>query len=45
MGHRRPSHEAAAVERFMPELPGGTLTVLHTDIENSTSLTRHLREQ
>src|SRR2546426_9702672 len=29
----------------MPELPGGTLTVLHTDIENSTSLTRHLREQ
>jgi class 3 adenylate cyclase len=29
----------------MSELPGGTLTVLHTDIENSTSLTRHLREQ
>jgi class 3 adenylate cyclase len=29
----------------MPELPSGTLTVLHTDIENSTSLTRHLREQ
>jgi class 3 adenylate cyclase len=29
----------------MPELPDGTLTVLHTDIENSTSLTRHLREQ
>jgi class 3 adenylate cyclase len=29
----------------MPELPSATLTVLHTDIENSTSLTRHLREQ
>src|SRR5919204_1445060 len=29
----------------MPELPGGTLTVLHTDIENSTALTRHLWEQ
>jgi class 3 adenylate cyclase len=29
----------------MPELPGGTLTVLHTDIENSTALTRHLRQQ
>jgi class 3 adenylate cyclase len=29
----------------MSELSGGTLTVLHTDIENSTSLTRHLREQ
>jgi class 3 adenylate cyclase len=29
----------------MPELPSGTLTVLHTDIENSTALTRHLREQ
>jgi class 3 adenylate cyclase len=29
----------------MSELPGGTLTVLHTDIENSTALTRHLREQ
>jgi len=29
----------------MPELPDGTLTVLHTDIENSTSLTQHLREQ
>jgi class 3 adenylate cyclase len=29
----------------MPELPSGTLTVLHTDIENSTSLTRRLREQ
>src|ERR687888_213889 len=29
----------------MPELPGGTLAVLHPDIENSTSLTRHLREQ
>src|SRR5215475_11028655 len=29
----------------MSELPGGTLTVLHTDIENSTSLTRRLREQ
>lgn len=23
----------------MPDLPGGTLTVLHTDIENSTPLT------
>jgi class 3 adenylate cyclase len=29
----------------MPELPGGTLTVLHTDIENSTVLARSLREQ
>jgi class 3 adenylate cyclase len=28
----------------MPELPGGTLTVLHTDIENSTVLARYLRE-
>jgi class 3 adenylate cyclase len=26
----------------MPELPGGTLTVLHTDVEDSTSLTMHL---
>jgi class 3 adenylate cyclase len=26
----------------MPELPSGTLTVLHTDIENSTLLTVHL---
>ncbi len=29
----------------MANLPSGTLTVLHTDIENSTPLTRHLREQ
>src|SRR5262245_50089593 len=29
----------------MSELPGGTLTVLHTDIENSTPLTLHLRAQ
>src|SRR6266566_5744191 len=29
----------------MRELPDGTLTVLHTDIENSTSLARDLREQ
>ena len=29
----------------MPELPDGTLTAFHTDIENSTSLTRHLRKQ
>lgn len=29
----------------MSELPVGTLTVLHTDIENSTPLTLHLREQ
>ncbi len=29
----------------MSERPSGTLTVLHTDIESSTSLTRHLREQ
>ena len=29
----------------MSNLPTGTLTVLHTDIENSTILTRHLREQ
>ena len=26
----------------MPELPSGTLTVLHTDVENSTLLTVHL---
>ena len=26
----------------MPELPGGTLTVLHTDVEDSTLLTVHL---
>jgi class 3 adenylate cyclase len=29
----------------MPELPGGTLTVLHTDIENSISLTMHLGDR
>jgi len=29
----------------MSELPSGTLTVLHTDIENSTALARSLREQ
>jgi hypothetical protein len=29
----------------MPELPGGTLTVLHTDIENSTPLTVHLGDR
>jgi class 3 adenylate cyclase len=29
----------------MSNLPTGTLTVLHTDIENSTPLTLHLREQ
>src|SRR5262252_2340489 len=29
----------------MSELPSGTLTVLHTDIENSTALARYLREQ
>jgi class 3 adenylate cyclase len=29
----------------MSELPSGTLTVLHTDIENSTFLARYLREQ
>jgi class 3 adenylate cyclase len=29
----------------MPERPSGTLTVLHTDIENSTALTRHLQGQ
>jgi class 3 adenylate cyclase len=29
----------------MSNLPAGTLTVFHTDIENSTLLTRHLREQ
>ena len=27
----------------MSELPSGTLTVLHTDIENSTFLARYLR--
>jgi class 3 adenylate cyclase len=31
--------------QVMSNLPTGTLTVLHTDIENSTPLTRHLREQ
>jgi class 3 adenylate cyclase len=29
----------------MPELPSGTLTVLHTDIENSTLLTVHLGDR
>jgi class 3 adenylate cyclase len=29
----------------MSNLPTGTLTVLHTDIENSTPLTLRLREQ
>jgi len=29
----------------MSELPGGTLTVLHTDIENSARLTARLGEQ
>ena len=29
----------------MPELPGGTLTVLHTEIEASTSLTVHLGDR
>lgn len=28
-----------------PNFPTGTVTVRHTDIENSTALTRHLREQ
>ena len=31
--------------QVMSNLPTGTLTVLHTDIENSTILTRHLRAQ
>jgi class 3 adenylate cyclase len=29
----------------MPELPGGTLTVLHTDVEDSTLLTVHLGDR
>ena len=29
----------------MPELPGGTLTVLHTDVEDSTPLTIHLGDR
>jgi class 3 adenylate cyclase len=29
----------------MPELPGGTLTVLHTDVENSTPLTVYLGDR
>ncbi len=29
----------------MAERPSGTLTMLHSDIENSTSLTRHLRDE
>src|SRR5713101_7051096 len=29
----------------MPELPGGTLTVLHTDVEDSTPLTVHLGDR
>jgi class 3 adenylate cyclase len=36
---RREGHQVRS------NLPTGTLTVLHTDIENSTALTRHLREQ
>src|SRR5439155_15279342 len=30
---------------FMRELPGGTLTVLHTDTEASTPLTMHLEDR
>ena len=29
----------------MPELPGGTLTMLHTDVEQSTLLTVHLGDR
>src|SRR5215472_4796941 len=29
----------------MPELPGGTLTMLHTDVEESTLLTVHLGDR
>ena len=29
----------------MPELPSGTLTVLHTEIEGSTLLTVHLEDR
>jgi len=29
----------------MPELPGGTLTVLHTDVEDSTPLTVRLGDR
>src|SRR6266849_2245847 len=29
----------------MPELPGGTLTVLHTDVEASTLMTAHLGDR
>ncbi len=29
----------------MPELPGGTLTVLHTDVESSTPLAVHLGDR
>src|SRR6266481_2925261 len=29
----------------MPELPGGTLTIVHTDVENSTPLTVHLGDR
>ncbi len=29
----------------MPELPGGTLTIVHTDVENSTHLTVHLGDR
>src|SRR5215475_3222317 len=41
--HRRP-HSAKWLKRStsMSELPGGTLTVLHTEIEGSTLLTVHL---
>jgi hypothetical protein len=41
-GHntKRPKGSAA-----MPELPRGTLPVLHTDIENSTPLTVHLGDR
>jgi class 3 adenylate cyclase len=31
--------------QVISNLPTGTLTVFHTDIEHSTILTRHLREQ
>src|SRR5262245_46982186 len=44
--HRRP-HSAKWLKRItsMSELPGGTLTVLHTEIEGSTLLTVHLGDR
>ena len=40
-----PETVAAEVSIVVPELPRGTLTVLHTDVEDSTMLTVHLGDR